>query len=340
MLNALLKRLAYDQGLTVEQNAAYGLAQGCYISLCMAAGCHQMNIYVGKRAAEDDGQEESDTPAEAVVDFIRAQAAGDKRYGLLKRAKSLGGGKTLQPVATSRNGMFVQVSFVKPKGIPAFVEDVLPRIAPMTAPRTCCLCGQPISMESTALLLPDDAVAPAHGHCADEHLARAAQEPVKPNHTLLAILCALIGALIGAAVWAVVGVAGYIVGWVGLLIAFLACKGYELAHGRPGAVKLVTLLVCVILAVVVGTAGTTAWQIHEVYVEGVASLSQLDTPIPESEYFQLVIPNLLSDSDFLRSVGGNLFLGWLFAIGGSLGFLFSKHGKDRQPLVLSGGLGQ
>ena len=141
----------------------------------------------------------------------------------------------------------------------------------------------------------------------------------------MGILGAAIGALIGAVVWALVGMLGYIVSAVGLLTAFLASKGYDLLHGRQGRIKTVVLLVCVILAVLLGNAGSAAIQIHQVYEEeGLASF------INESDFFQRMIPALMEDSEFISSIVKDSALGIGLAILGCFG-LVSQAGKKKQP---------
>lgn len=346
MMDSAMKRLAIENGLTAEKGVAYGHAQGCFISLCSASGCYQLSIYIGHPALAENIPEVKASPAEEAAAFISAQAANDKRYGLLKQPKSLPDNRMLRPVALCQSDDTVLVRFQAGSGaskhIQAFIEDILPRVAPMTTPRTCCLCGKPVT-DPTAWLMPDDSVVPVHSRCVEERDSQAAPEPVKPNHTLLAILCAIIGALLGAAVWALVGIAGYVASVVGMLIAFLAIKGYDLAHGRPGALKTVTILICVILAVVVGTAGAIVYQLHEVYVEGVAELRSWEKALPEMEYFSLIIPELMQDSEFIGSLMKDLLLGWFFAFLGSFGLLRSAGKRDAQrqaPVMLNGGFGQ
>ena len=140
---------------------------------------------------------------------------------------------------------------------------------------------------------------------------------------IMGILGAAIGALIGAVIWALVGMLGYIVSVVGLLTAFLASKGYDMLHGRQGKIKVVVLLVCVILAVLLGNAGTAAMQIHQVYQEEGYSLY-----INESAFFRLMVPALLEDSDFIGAIVKDSALGIGLAILGCFG-LVSKAGKKK-----------
>ena len=143
---------------------------------------------------------------------------------------------------------------------------------------------------------------------------------------VMGILGAAIGALIGAVVWALVGMAGYIVSVVGLLTAFLAGKGYDLLHGRQGKIKVVVLLVCVILAVLLGNVGTSAMQIHQVYQEEGYSLY-----ITESAFFRLMVPALLEDSDYLGAIIKDSALGIFLAILGCFGLVSQAGRKKNKP---------
>lgn len=152
----------------------------------------------------------------------------------------------------------------------------------------------------------------------------------EPAYNLIGgILGAVVGALLGAVVWALVGMLGYIASIVGFLIAFLASKGYDLLHGRPGACKLVTLIVCVILAVLVGTLGTTAFQIHQVYVEENYSLY-----VTESVYFRVMIPLLLEDADFISAIVKDSLMGIAFAVLGCFGLLKATVTKPQPQASL------
>lgn len=154
---------------------------------------------------------------------------------------------------------------------------------------------------------------------------------------LLGTVGALIGALLGAVVWALVGLMGYMASIVGFLIAFLASKGYDLMHGRPGKWKLLILILCVILAVIAGNLGTCAVQIHQVFTEeGYSSF------MSEGQFFELMLPALAEDSDFISAITKDTLMGILFAALGCFGLLrqtvSGKQQKktpnaDAQPVV-------
>lgn len=144
---------------------------------------------------------------------------------------------------------------------------------------------------------------------------------------------ALIGAALGAVVWVLVGMLGYIASIVGLLIAFLAGKGYDLLHGRQGKVKLFILILYVVLAVVGGTLGTYGWQIHETYHELVNELPAEERAyvVSEAEFFQAIIPDLMAEDEFVGEVVKSIGIGLVFAVLGCFGLL--KGAGKKQTAV-------
>ena len=102
----------------------------------------------------------------------------------------------------------------------------------------------------------------------------------KQGNLLTGILGAFLGALIGTALWVLVGVWGYIASIVAWLTAFLAGKGYDLLHGRPGKAKTITIIVMLILSICVGTVGTVA-------VVGVQSIKEAEEEMNSFELAHL-----------------------------------------------------
>ena len=138
-------------------------------------------------------------------------------------------------------------------------------------------------------------------------------EKEKQGSLMGGIIGALVGATIGAVIWMLIGMLGYIVGLVGFLIAFLASKGYDLLKGRPGAVKVIVLIVCVLAAICVGTLGTTVWDIHNEYNELSEAERKYMYP-PESELIRLVLSDSEVQIAMLKDAGLGLLFGFLGAI--------------------------
>ncbi|MBQ8555122.1 MAG: hypothetical protein IJ438_04520 [Clostridia bacterium] len=148
---------------------------------------------------------------------------------------------------------------------------------------------------------------------------------------------AFIGAMIGAAAWAVVGKLGYIASIIGFVIAFLADKGYDLFKGRKGTAKLVVLIICVVLAVLVGNVAALVWECHDVYTEEMAALTDFEkryyTYPTEMEFIQTIF----ADSEVQAGMLKDSALGLLFGIMGAFGLLkAAKNGKKAQSVEEQG----
>lgn len=153
----------------------------------------------------------------------------------------------------------------------------------------------------------------------------------KKGSVVTGFIGALLGAAIGAVLWAAVGMMGYIASIIGFAIAFLASKGYDLFKGRQGTIKMVVLIICVVLAVGAGTIGTAVWSIHEVYVEEINALTEIEKQLydimPEGEFMLEVLGESELQTQILKDAG----MGLLFGILGSYGLIKSaKDGKKKQ----------
>ena len=136
----------------------------------------------------------------------------------------------------------------------------------------------------------------------------------------LGLVGALLGAAIGAVAWAVVLCLGYVASLVGLLIGWLAEKGYTLFRGKHGKVKIVILIIAIIVGVLVGTLGGYALSFAQLIAEDEAG-AMTYSDIPMLMEFALTDPE--TQSYVLRDVG----MGLLFAALGVFALL-RKAGKE------------
>lgn len=151
----------------------------------------------------------------------------------------------------------------------------------------------------------------------------------KEGSIVLGFVGALLGALIGAVIWAVVGILGYMASIVGVAIGFLSSKGYDLLKGRPGAAKIVSLILCVVIAVAVGTAGMYLWAINGEYDTQFAELSAFEQKfvMTKGEYVQ----SYIDDPDFMGEVIKDALVGLFFAALGAAGVIIDAGKKKQQP---------
>ena len=159
----------------------------------------------------------------------------------------------------------------------------------------------------------------------------------KQGNLLTGILGALLGVLIGTALWVLVGVWGYVASIVAWLTAFLAGKGYDLLHGRPGKAKVITIIVMLILSICVGTVGTVA-------VVGVQSIKEAEEEMNSFElaHFKKLYPNELdyvlemmqTNDEIHTEITKSLAVGMLFgALGAYPIVLGDRRKKQKQDSV-------
>lgn len=153
-------------------------------------------------------------------------------------------------------------------------------------------------------------------------------EPEKGS-VLTGTVGAIIGALLGMIVWVVVLMMGYVASIVGILIAWLSGKGYDLLHGRQGTIKTVIVILCVVLAVVGGTVASDVIDSFQQYNEALDDFNVL-----EARMFQNQFPTpmdfavyYLQDAENQSVIVKNCAMGLLFGLLGAVGFMFDSRRK-------------
>ena len=131
----------------------------------------------------------------------------------------------------------------------------------------------------------------------------------------------LIGAALGAIVWAIVLNIGYVASVVGLLIGWLAEKGYNLLHGKQGKAKIAVLIIAIIFGVLLGTFAADAFTLAGWINDGeLSGYGYGDIP-------WLIGFLLESNSEYRSGTLGNIAMGLLFAALGVFSLL-RNAGKE------------
>lgn len=133
---------------------------------------------------------------------------------------------------------------------------------------------------------------------------------------LLGVLGAFLGACLGGLAWAIVNILGYVSGWIGLLIMFLAYSGYKLFSNRKDTYGIIISFVFGIVIIIPATYLAWGWEFYKILNQNLSGFSSLSRALAE-------LPAYMSSNDLwgdfaLQLVQGYLFMGilgiyWLVA---------------------------
>ena len=314
MIGSGLKKFAATNGLSVGGGVGYGVLHGFQVTLSEGSGFKQ--IIVNTKFPD--------------VEKLNALQATLNSVNLQREYR-------VQQLSFASNG--VVIVFLDNPGtmakIEAFTDWFFPLLAEADAYRAgiCPECGAPLDSSSVWRLV--DGVAGLYHPACAEKLSReladeqSAKEQADSGTYVSGTIGALIGALIGAVVWSLVLSAGYVASIIGLLIAFLADKGYDLLKGRQGKGKIVALIVSVILGVAVGT-------VFSEFI-GLAGLIDEGYFVPEITYANIpeLFFMLMEDAEIAGVVFSNFFQGLLFAALGVFFFIKQAAKKVTPPKMIA-----
>lgn len=304
MIGSGLKKLASEHNMKVAHDVAYGSMNGFAVTLSEGSGYKRMAISTKIREEEKLG-------------LLQVQLS---RRNLQKefRVKSLELGEK-----------FIDVIFLDNPGtmkkIYSFIEWFFPMLEESGAAKAdvCAECGMSVADGKWKLI--NGCAHYMHESCAqrvlrDVELEQEQNKLENRGSYAAGFVGALLGAALGAVAWAALLYFGYVASIVGLLIGFLALKGYDLLKGKQGKGKVVILVIAIVLGVLLGTFGGYLWQLAGMIGSGeLPGMSYGDLPY--------LFVFLLADSEFLASAAKDILMGLLFAGLGTYGIL-RNTGKE------------
>ena len=305
MIGSGLKKLAAEYGMKVNNGVAYGFIQGYPVTLFEGAGYKAIAI------------------SSKLTDLAVKQAVMDE-------ISQVNLSREFRVQALNFFPNVIAINFLDNPGtmkkLRAFIDWFFPILARHGVPaqNVCSHCG--CELISGKWVLIEGVAHHMHESCAQQVMQQIADENTREKEErsgsyLTGFLGALIGAAIGAVVWAAVLLLGYVASIVGLLIGFLAEKGYNLLKGKQGKGKVFILIVVVILAVLLGTLAADAYTLIGMINDG--QLSDFTV----SEVPGIIIALFVGDAEYRNATFANMGLGLLFAALGVFG-LIRKTGKD------------
>ena len=314
MVGSALKKMAAENGMKVAKGVAYGSFRGYCTTLSEGAGYKQM----------------------VLATTFPEQSKQDELIGLVSRA-DVSKEYRVQSLDFAPNG--INIVFLDNPGtmkkINAFIEWFFPLLEQYGASHIeiCPECGMPV--ENGRWILRDGVAAfYVHESCGEKisrQIEEEKEEKKKPGNGSYGtgLLGSLLGALLGAIVWGIVLYMGYVASVVGLLIGWLANKGYDLLKGKQGKGKIIILIVAIVFGVLLGTILPDV-----VYLaQGIGSGEYI---ITYGEIFPVILATLLYEPEYQQSVLANGGLGLLFAALGVFALLrkASKEVADAKILYL------
>ena len=300
MVGSALKKMAKENGMTVAHGVAYGAYRGFAVTMDEGGGWKALEF--ATRFANPADQDALERKLNE-VDLKRTY-----------RVQSL--------VIGQRS---IAIQFLDNPGtmkkIYAFLDWFMPLLEEYGATKAeiCNECGG-LTMGDDSWVLIDGVAHHMHTACKEKvkrELATEEQErreEAAGSH-LTGAVGALIGALLGAVVWALVLLMGYVASVVGLLIGFLAEKGYNLAKGKQDKGKIVALVIAIVLGVLVGTLAADAISLAQMIASG--ELYEFTY----GEIPSLILFLLMEDSEYMMGTLGSCGMGLLFAGLGVFGLL-------------------
>lgn len=208
----------------------------------------------------------------------------------------------------------------------AFIDWFYPLLGQHNATKAniCPECGGEMAVESWYLM--NGVALCTHETCAQQMQAELDQDEQQRQEEdtgsyAQGFVGALFGAVLGAVVWALVLLLGYVASIVGLLIGWLAEKGYNLFKGKQGKGKVAILIVVIILGVCLGTLAADGVTLAQMIGEGeLIGWSYGDIP-------SAILLMLATDSEYLTATLSNMGMGLLFA-GLGVFALLRKAGQE------------
>ena len=291
MIGSALKKLAKEHGMKIAAGVAYGNLRGFSVTLSEGAG-YKM-VAFSTRFADP-------TKKEILLELLTKDPTR-RQYRIQNVFLSP---RHLQLVFTDNPGTM--------KKIREFLDWFIPLLQEHSAMMygICPECGLEVSAGNWVLI--EGVAHYLHGGCVekikrdiDEAHEQRAQEDT--GSYIKGAIGAALGAVLGAVVWGVVLYLGYVASLVGLLIGWLAEKGYTLLHGKQGKGKIVILAIVIILGVVLGTLGTDVFFLTEMIADGeLPGVAYSDIPL-------MMVAMMMESPEYVGATLQNILMGLLFA---------------------------
>jgi len=291
MIGSGLKKFALEHGMKVDRGVAYGSLLGYAATLCEGSGYKQIILTTKFPDPEKRSWLQDQLNSKNLTREYRVQNIS---------------------FAPDAIGIVFADNPGTMKKIAAFVDWFFPLLAESgaTGVAICGECGGELT--DSCWILVGGAAYHVHTACAERIKRDLAEEQTQQKQERtgsypMGLLGALAGSVLGAVVWAIVLNLGYVASLVGLLIGWLAEKGYNLLKGKQGKGKVAILIVAIVLGVLLGTFGADVFTLVGMISSGeLPGMTAGDIPY-------MIMLLLAEDPEYRGAVVSNILLGLLFA---------------------------
>lgn len=312
MVGSALKKYAKSHNMKVNGGFAYGIVQGYAISMCDGANVKCLNV----------DTKFPDEEARTQFESAWHQAGNGADYRV----------QSMDITPEQIRIVFADLPGTMDK-IGSFIDWFLPFLRQYRASdaTVCSACGGMFTGEGKWVVVGDTARY-MHESCVEslnrqlQEDGEAAEEASKGSYAT-GFVGALIGGLVGAVIWGFILKLGFVAGLVGLVIGFLAEKGYTLLKGKVGKGKVVILIAVIVIAVIVGT-------VFGLYLQLLDAAREVAPNMKASEVVRLVWdadPELREA--FVGDAVKNGLIGLLFAGLGSFGTIAKSAGETKSKKI-------
>ncbi len=311
MVGPAIKKYAQEKGLKISNGVAYGIIDGFMVTLTDGMDMKQLAF---SGAITDDVAQK--------VSIKLEDKAFTKQYRIIR---------------TEIAREYVRVTFYDTIGTMKKITaalDVIPGILKecgVIGDGFCTACGNDIDVNHESKVALINGVAHRiHSACASSVDIRAEIEKndyeMEQKNIGRGIFGALLGSVLGGVVWGIVYYIGYLASAIGVLIAFLAKRGYELLGGKTCKAKVFIILLATVFGVIVGQVGVYFVLIGmQLISEGYSLMA-----IP-----YIFIETLKVDSEFAGAFFGDMAGGLFFGVLGSIGTVVLSNKEHKNATIKS-----
>lgn len=310
MVSSGLKKYAKEVGLNVKSGVAYGVVGGYMVTLYDGAGTKTLAI--SGAIVEDSAARLESKFNEA--GFIKQYAI--VKYAILRESVTIIFNDTIGTMKRIRGFLDVMPSLLNQCGV---IGDGL-----------CTACGNCIEPgQGHNIVLVNGIAHRVHSGCAESVKLRAEvdrdnfdREEKKLGR---GIIGALLGSMLGGIVWAVAYYMGWFFAVIGVLIGFLAKKGYELLGGKVCKAKTVVILLATLFGALFGQVMGDFAYIASITIFADPSYSLIDVP------YNYIL--CLTDPEFTGAMIWTFIQGAFFAVLGGYVILKKSHDEDKNATL-------